>query len=133
MRYKMELEKRESAGLWRDGASSDAGRDHLGTRAASKHWAERSPLSDHHHLHHHVGSELSGPRRWPPRCSPHGAQLHTLPTLACWSWEKPELKPETGVSGDGHSWITSPAALRAGPFTLSLKKGAQTLNRRDQK
>lgn len=68
MRYKMELEKRERAGLWSDGASSDVCRDHLGAsgaRSDSKHWAERSPLSDHHQLHQHVGSELTGARRRP--------------------------------------------------------------------
>lgn len=93
MRYKMELEKRESAGLWSAWASSDAGRDHLGASAASKHWAERSQLSDHHHLHHHVGSELAGARRWPSRCSPHGAQPH--------AFKLGKARVETGVSGDG--------------------------------
>lgn len=34
MKYKMELEKRERAGLWSDGASSDVCRDHLGASGA---------------------------------------------------------------------------------------------------
>lgn len=64
MRYKMELEERSS--------SSDAGRDHLDASAArfltrlhmDEGFKERSPLSDRHQLHQHMGSELSAPRRF---------------------------------------------------------------------
>lgn len=69
MRYKMELEERSS--------SSDAGRDHLDASAArfltanaglrlhmDEGFKERSPHSDRHQLHQHMGSELSAPRRF---------------------------------------------------------------------
>lgn len=69
MRYKMELEKRKRAGLWSDGALSDAGRDHLDASAArsltantglrfgmDQGFKERSPLSDHRQLLQRMGS-----------------------------------------------------------------------------
>lgn len=74
MRDEMELEKRERAERWSDGASSDAGRDHLGAsgaRSDSKHWAQRSPPPHQRRPGGH--SELSGP---PTRCWPHAEKLY---------------------------------------------------------